>query len=174
MSFVSWGCFSFFLVGKKKKKNCCFIRHSIASEINRSLQLVSKMEDEKLQESKKWLHYLSTGAKGINELEALTLVGLQVLNAHKGFFHCNFIVPDHLSVNLLNYIPLSIHIQPSSLLQLYGCWYMLHDDTGPRWKLACRSYRNYDRRCWSRRSILNSWSCQNRWHHPFILLEGQD
>ncbi|KAL6144675.1 hypothetical protein ACLB2K_055366 [Fragaria x ananassa] len=69
----------------------------VALEINRSLQLVSKMEDEKLQESKKWLHYLSTGAKGINELEALTLIGLQVLNAHKGFFHCNFIVPDHLS-----------------------------------------------------------------------------
>ncbi|XP_024183447.1 uncharacterized protein LOC112188540 isoform X2 [Rosa chinensis] len=55
------------------------------------------MEDEKLQKSKKWLHDLSTGAKGINELEALTHVGLQVMNARKGFFRCNFIVPDHLS-----------------------------------------------------------------------------
>ncbi|XP_050383735.1 uncharacterized protein LOC126800409 [Argentina anserina] len=56
------------------------------------------MEDEKkLQTSKKWLHNLSTGAKGINELEALTHVGLQLVNAHKGFFRCSFIVPDHLS-----------------------------------------------------------------------------
>lgn len=65
------------------------------------------MEDKKLQKSKKWLDDLSKGAEGINELEALTVVGLQVIHAHKGFFLCNFIVPNHLSVNLYS-LPLFI------------------------------------------------------------------
>ncbi|GMI78016.1 hypothetical protein like AT3G16175 [Hibiscus trionum] len=53
-------------------------------------------EHTTLQKSLKWLEDLSKGNLS-HELEALTLKGLQIVDAQKGSIHCSFIVPSHAS-----------------------------------------------------------------------------
>ncbi|XVF86652.1 hypothetical protein PTKIN_Ptkin18bG0059600 [Pterospermum kingtungense] len=49
------------------------------------------MGDGVLDRSLKWLRGLSKGTS--HELEKLSLEGLQIVHAHKGFLRCNFLVP---------------------------------------------------------------------------------
>ncbi|KAJ0051849.1 hypothetical protein Pint_01125 [Pistacia integerrima] len=56
------------------------------------------MKDNPVQKSNKWLKDLSEGVIG-HELEALTLQGLQIVNAYRGFVRCNFTIPIRLADN---------------------------------------------------------------------------
>ncbi|XP_031279899.1 uncharacterized protein LOC116138322 isoform X2 [Pistacia vera] len=56
------------------------------------------MKDNPVQKSNKWLKDLSEGVIG-HELEALTLQGLQIVNAYPGFVRCNFTIPIRLADN---------------------------------------------------------------------------
>ncbi|XP_065868303.1 uncharacterized protein [Euphorbia lathyris] len=52
------------------------------------------MEDERVKESSNWLQSLS---KESHELEALSLHGLQILEARQGYILCNFVVSNRIS-----------------------------------------------------------------------------
>ncbi|EXB74528.1 hypothetical protein L484_026225 [Morus notabilis] len=53
------------------------------------------MDDSKIQESRRSLEGKSKGTMG-TAVETSSSEGLQILQAHQGFFRCHFVVPDHL------------------------------------------------------------------------------
>lgn len=54
-----------------------------------------EMEDNPVQSSNRWLEDLSNGLG--HQLEAITLEGLKIVKAHKGFVLCNFFVSSRIS-----------------------------------------------------------------------------
>ncbi|KAG6782171.1 hypothetical protein NC652_008323 [Populus alba x Populus x berolinensis] len=54
-----------------------------------------EMEDNPVQSSNRWLEDLSNGLG--HQLEAITLEGLKIVKAHKGFALCNFFVSNRIS-----------------------------------------------------------------------------
>ncbi|KDP37258.1 hypothetical protein JCGZ_06314 [Jatropha curcas] len=52
--------------------------------------------DRKVQISNRWLQALSKGTTG-HQLEAFSLDGLEILEAHEGFIRCNFVVSNRIS-----------------------------------------------------------------------------
>ncbi|KAL3598409.1 hypothetical protein D5086_006327 [Populus alba] len=53
------------------------------------------MEDNPMQSSNRWLEDLSNGLG--HQLEAITLEGLKIVKAHKGFVLCDFVVSNRIS-----------------------------------------------------------------------------
>ena len=61
-----------------------------------------EMEDNPVQSSNRWLEDLSNGLG--HQLEAITLEGLKIVKAHKGFVLCDFVVSNRISVSPFNHL----------------------------------------------------------------------
>lgn len=113
-----------------------------------------KEDDDALQASIKMLERTSKGVE-CSELEAITFQGIQAVELRTGFLHCYFVIPIHAAVNFFNFnyqkkksfvdiFSFVLFLLKPVILRsvsLFVCLFV-----GSRWKLACRSDCNFNRR----------------------------